>query len=51
MRFKAKYISPSEKEYFRTIDADTESEANQIAKKYARKGYTLATMIQDEGRE
>ncbi len=37
--------------YFRTIDADTETEANNLAKKYTRKGYMLASLMQQLGKE
>jgi hypothetical protein len=43
--FKARYFNRTTfGEYFRTIWADSEPEANKIAKRYARKGYRLITL-------
>lgn len=54
-RFKAQYKSIMPKtdgnSYWRTVDADSESEANKLAMRMARKSYRLVLLTQDMGRE
>lgn len=48
MRFVAKYISVAKPlpTYFRTVDADSLGEAMNLAKRFCRKGYTVAQVTQ-----
>ena len=51
MTFIAHYITINTvplPEYYRTITADSEPQANKIAKAYARKGYRLLTLTQKD---
>jgi len=46
MRFIAHYIHRSHKPYYRTIFADTQNEAGNVALKYCRKGYQIKAITQ-----
>lgn len=42
--FKARYNNGTDC-YYRTVYADSEHEANKLAKRYARKGYRLTYLV------
>ena len=49
MRFRAKYICITTErlpDYWRSVDADNVNEAMTIARRYVRKGYMLAGVMQ-----
>jgi hypothetical protein len=46
MRFIAHYIHPTKEPYYRTIDADTQNEAGNMAIRYCRKGYQIKSVRQ-----
>lgn len=47
MKFVALYRSPGLKDDYKTIWADSINEANKIAIKYTKKGYTLISIKGD----
>lgn len=54
MRFKAQYKATTPRNpnaYWRTVDADSEHEANKLALRMARTGYRLILLTQDLGKE
>lgn len=49
MRFKAQYIAADSElpDYWRTVDADNQTEARKLAARYTKKGYRMVWMEQD----
>jgi hypothetical protein len=56
MRFQAQYkniklTAGNRPDYWRTVDADTLSEADKLARRMSRKGYRLHFLTQEQGRD